>query len=80
MTPVEESEKQPTLLEQMGGVSGLVFSSLPVVVFVLVNAFAGLMPAIWSALASAVAIGVVLFWNFAANRMWTYRGLSAHPK
>ncbi|GGP40253.1 DUF3159 domain-containing protein [Saccharothrix coeruleofusca] len=60
MTSVNESEKQPTLLEQMGGVSGLVFSSLPVVVFVLVNAFAGLMPAIWSALAAAVLIGVYL--------------------
>jgi putative flippase GtrA len=27
-------------------------------------------------LALAVAIGVVLFWNFAANRLWTYRGLA----
>ena len=26
-------------------------------------------------LAKAVAIGVVLFWNFGVNRMWTYRGL-----
>jgi putative flippase GtrA len=26
-------------------------------------------------LAKAVAIGVVLFWNFGANRMWTYRGI-----
>lgn len=26
--------------------------------------------------ALAVAIGVVLFWNFAVNRLWTYRGLS----
>jgi hypothetical protein len=59
-TPVDESEKQPTMLEQMGGVSGLVFSSLPVVVFVLVNAFAGLMPAIWSALAAAGVIGIML--------------------
>ncbi|MEU4802387.1 DUF3159 domain-containing protein [Actinosynnema sp. NPDC023587] len=54
------TEKQPTLLEQMGGVSGLLYSSLPVVVFVLVNAFAGLMPAIWAALGSAVVIGIVL--------------------
>ncbi|MFD7658081.1 DUF3159 domain-containing protein [Actinosynnema sp. NPDC059797] len=61
MTKVEETEeRQPTLLEQMGGVSGLAFSSLPVVVFVAVNALAGLMPAIWSALGSAVLIGVVL--------------------
>jgi putative flippase GtrA len=26
-------------------------------------------------LAKLVAIGVVLFWNFGANRLWTYRGL-----
>jgi len=26
-------------------------------------------------LAKAIAIGVVLFWNFGANRFWTYRGL-----
>lgn len=26
--------------------------------------------------ALCVAVGVVLFWNFAANRMWTYRGLT----
>jgi hypothetical protein len=59
-TTSDESEKMPTMLEQMGGISGLVYSSLPVVVFVLVNTFAGLYPAIWSALGSAVLIGVVL--------------------
>jgi putative flippase GtrA len=26
-------------------------------------------------LAKAIAIGVVLVWNFGANRIWTYRGL-----
>jgi putative flippase GtrA len=26
-------------------------------------------------LAKAFAIGIVLFWNFGANRIWTYRGL-----
>ncbi|GAB4440736.1 MAG: hypothetical protein Kow0031_22690 [Anaerolineae bacterium] len=26
-------------------------------------------------LAKAVAIGIVLLWNFGANRLWTYRGL-----
>lgn len=54
-----EDEKQPTLLEQMGGISGLIYSSVPVVVFVLVNAIFSLSPAIWSALASAVVIAVV---------------------
>jgi hypothetical protein len=60
MTGVDEQEKQPTLLEQMGGVSGLVFSSLPVVVFVLTNSFFGLFPAIWSALGASVVIGGIL--------------------
>jgi Protein of unknown function (DUF3159) len=55
-----DQEKMPTMLEQMGGVSGLIYSSLPVVVFVLVNTLAGLYPAIWSALGSAVLIGIVL--------------------
>lgn len=49
-------EVQPTLLEQMGGIGGLIYSSLPVLVFVLVNALGGLTWAIWSALGSAVAI------------------------
>src|SRR5919204_2375183 len=47
-------EPQQTLLEQMGGVGGLVYSAVPVVVFVVVNAFTGLMPAIWTAIAAAV--------------------------
>lgn len=49
----------PTLLEQMGGISGLIYSSVPVVVFVLANALFGLKPGIWSALGSAVAITVL---------------------
>lgn len=47
------------MLEQMGGVSGLLYSSLPVVVFVLANAMFGLTVGIWTALGSAVAIAVV---------------------
>ncbi|WP_091293157.1 DUF3159 domain-containing protein [Amycolatopsis xylanica] len=43
----------------MGGVSGLIYSSVPVVVFVLANAFFGLMPGIWCAVGSAVAITVL---------------------
>ncbi|OLF12690.1 hypothetical protein BLA60_05235 [Actinophytocola xinjiangensis] len=53
------TERQPTLLEQMGGISGLVFSTIPVLVFVLINSLFGLTPAIWSALGSAVAITVL---------------------
>lgn len=52
-------EREPTLLEQMGGVSGLVSSSVPVVAFVAANAMFGLQPAIWSALGVAVLITVV---------------------
>ena len=52
-------EREKTLLEQMGGISGLIYSSVPVVVFVLVNALFGLMPAIWSAVGVAVAITVL---------------------
>jgi putative flippase GtrA len=25
--------------------------------------------------AKVIAIGVVLFWNYGANRIWTYRGI-----
>ncbi|WP_007025466.1 DUF3159 domain-containing protein [Saccharomonospora iraqiensis] len=57
--PDGENTPEPTLLEQMGGVSGLVYSSVPIVVFVLANAVLGLMPAIWTALGSAVAITVL---------------------
>ena len=56
-----EKEAQPTLLEQMGGVSGMLYSSLPVVLFVLVNIFShNLTAALISALAASVVIGVVL--------------------
>ncbi|MGH3721081.1 MAG: DUF3159 domain-containing protein [Pseudonocardiaceae bacterium] len=48
----------PTLLEQLGGVGGLVASAVPAVVFVVVNPFAGLQPAIWASLGAAVAVGV----------------------
>ncbi|WP_396287635.1 DUF3159 domain-containing protein [Amycolatopsis sp. PS_44_ISF1] len=55
----DEEKPQPTLLEQMGGVSGLVYSSLPVIVFVLVNSIFGLTAAIWGSIGSAVAITVL---------------------
>ncbi len=52
-------EAVPTLLEQMGGVAGLIYSTVPIVVFVAVNALASLTPAIVAALAVAVLIAVV---------------------
>ncbi len=44
---------QQTMLEQLGGISGLVYSTLPVLVFVPVNSLWGLTVAIWSALGVA---------------------------
>ncbi|PPK64647.1 DUF3159 domain-containing protein [Actinokineospora auranticolor] len=54
-----DDKPEPTLLEQMGGVSGLVYSSVPVLVFVLTNAIWKLQVGIWSAIGSAVAITVI---------------------
>ena len=45
-----------SLLEQMGGVRGLVYSSIPILTFVPVNGFWGLTVAIWAALGVAVAM------------------------
>jgi hypothetical protein len=54
-----EERATPTLLEQMGGVSGLVYSGVPVAVFIVVNIIVGLQPALISSLAVAVLIMVV---------------------
>ncbi len=56
--PVERAE--PTMLEQMGGIAGLVYSTLPILVFVPANALWGLTRAIWVALGVAAA---VLVWR-----------------
>ncbi|MDF2826378.1 MAG: hypothetical protein K0R68_3786 [Mycobacterium sp.] len=48
------------LMDQMGGVSGLIYSSLPVVAFVPVSSAFGLVPAIVSALGIAA---VILVWR-----------------
>ncbi len=48
----------PTLLEQMGGPSGIVYSTIPVAVFVAVNLLAELRPALVAALATGGAIAV----------------------
>lgn len=48
----------PTLFEQMGGVSGIVASTIPVLVFVVANVVAELRPALIAALAAGVAVAV----------------------
>lgn len=56
--PEHSEQRTPTLLEQMGGIGGLVASVIPVVVFVAVNPLAGLVAAIWASVGVAVALGV----------------------
>lgn len=57
----QADEPEPTLLEQMGGLSGLIYSSVPVLVFVTVYVpTSSLAAAIWSAVGSAV---LILIWR-----------------
>jgi hypothetical protein len=55
----------PTLLEQMGGVQGIVASTIPVVVFVVVNVLFALQAALIAALASGVVIAI---WRIARKQ------------
>ena len=48
----------PTLLQQMGGISGIVASTIPVVVFVVANLLLELRPAVVAAVASGVVVSV----------------------
>jgi hypothetical protein len=57
-TKAAERKPEPTLLEQMGGIGGLAYSTVPVLVFVIVNAMTSLTPAIWASIGVAVAIAV----------------------
>ncbi len=59
--PVTTNRVSPErLLAQVGGLSGVIYSSLPVVTFVVVSSLSGLLPAIGSALGVAV---LVLAWR-----------------
>jgi len=61
---VTENRNVPReLLDQMGGISGLIYSSLPVVVFVPVSTVFGLVPAIIAALCAATLILVWRLWR-----------------
>lgn len=65
--PVEPSEPASrttaqAMLDQMGGISGLIYSSLPVIAFVPVNTAFGLPAAIGSAL---VIAALILVWRLA---------------
>jgi putative flippase GtrA len=73
-----ESRQRP-LLGQLGqfalvNVVGLAINE--VVLFGVLQAIKGFIGDPWNYnLAKAFAIGVVLFWNFFVNRLWTYRGI-----
>jgi hypothetical protein len=60
--PGKPTTKAHAVLEQMGGISGLVYSSLPVVAFVPMSQFFGLTAAIAAALGVAT---VILVWRLA---------------
>ncbi|MFE9458501.1 DUF3159 domain-containing protein [Streptomyces californicus] len=51
-----DPSQRPTALEQAGGVRGIVYSSLPVIAFVIGNSLGGLRTAIIAALALSVVI------------------------
>ena len=64
-SPPTERRRSPTLLEQMGGVPGIVASTIPVAVFVVVNIVSALQPALIAALVSGVAIAI---WRIARKQ------------
>lgn len=74
--PESRSRKKRTQLPQFVLVNlvGLLINNL-----IVVGIDSLLVPHVgepWSYnIAKAIAIGVVLFWNFGVNRLWTYRGL-----
>lgn len=53
------NHQKPTLLEQMGGVSGLIYASLPSMVFVIADAAAGLHTAVALAVGAGAAIAML---------------------
>jgi hypothetical protein len=60
---VSERAARPPLLEQMGGVAGLVHSALPSIAFVVADAALGLQGGIWFAVGVAVAITLWRLWR-----------------
>lgn len=58
------TEKQEqTVLEQIGGIAGLVYSTVPILVFVPSNMLWGLAEAIWCALGVSIAILALRLWR-----------------
>ncbi|SHL31370.1 Protein of unknown function [Pseudonocardia thermophila] len=60
--PQRREREFPTVMEQMGGIPGIIASSIPVAVFVVVNIAAGLQAALFGAIGAAV---LVTIWRIA---------------
>lgn len=83
--PESQTRKKRVQLIQftLVNLAGLIFNSLIfflsykfVFMPILINYLdPGIVKLVASNIAKAAAIGLVLFWNFGANRIWTYRGL-----
>ncbi|MFR9804581.1 DUF3159 domain-containing protein [Pseudonocardia sp. RS010] len=58
LEPAPEGERRPTLMEQMGGIPGIVASTVPVAVFVVANVLFELKPAVIAAVAAGVVVAV----------------------
>lgn len=59
MTEVQDVDRQPTLLERMGGVSGLVSASVPTFAYVITNSAAGLDAAVVVAIGASIGLIVL---------------------
>lgn len=60
--PAEEERPErsmPTLMEQMGGIAGIVASTIPIAVFVVANVLFDLKPALVAAIVAAVLVAIV---------------------
>ena len=56
LSEIHTEERTPTLLERMGGVSGLVYASMPTLAYVIVNAIAGLNAAVVVAVGASAGL------------------------
>ena len=74
--PESRSRKKRKQLPQFAFVNLIGLAINNVIVVGVDSVLVGYIGEPWSYnAAKAVAIGIVLFWNFGANRLWTYRGL-----
>lgn len=74
--PESRSRRKRKQLPQFALINLIGLGINNLIVVGLTAVFTNFIPNPWDYnLAKAIAIGVVLFWNFGANRLWTYRGL-----